>query len=103
MNESVLRIRIRIILPKADPDPHQSEKPHTKQDPDPDLHQSQNSGAVEAHNEKSDLDPHHSEKRDPDSHQRDAYLQLCDKYRYLHYVYFMRFFFRECTLDCWVQ
>jgi hypothetical protein len=49
MYESVLRIRIRIILPKADPDPHQSEKPDTKQDPDPDLHQSQNSGAVDAH------------------------------------------------------
>ncbi len=73
--ESVLRIRIRIILLKADPDPHQSEKPDTKQDPDPDLHQSQNSGAVEAHNKKPDLDPHQSEKRDPDSHQRDAYPQ----------------------------
>jgi len=93
MYESVLLNRIRIILLKADPDPHQSEKPDTKQDPDPDLHQSQNSGAVEAHSEKSDLDPHQSEKRDPDSHQRDAYPLLCDEYRYLHYVSFMRFFY----------
>jgi hypothetical protein len=95
MYESVLRIRIRIILLKADPDPHQSEKPDTKQDPDPDLHQSQNSGAIEACSEKSDLDPgpHQSEKRDPDSHQRDAYPQLCDEYRYLHYVSYIRFFY----------